>query len=315
MPCYLGIEIGGTKLQLGVGKANSRQLLELVRCEVARESTAEHIRAQIVHTALPLIQKWQPCQVGIGFGGPVDVEGGRTTVSHQVEGWDAFPLVEWSLEQLGLPTLLENDCNAAALAEARLGAGQGHRRVFYVTVGTGIGGGLVVDGRLAGPGRPAMAEIGHLRPAVQCISPEETVESVSSGRAIENRTRAALAKSADSAGGKQLLDLCQGEPGNLTAVMIAEQATEGNPLATRAIHDAVETLGWAIAQVITMTAVEVVVIGGGVSLMDESLFLHPLKEQVARCVFGPLAGSYQLRPAALGEEVVVHGAIACATEA
>ena len=87
---------------------------------------------------------------------------------------------------------------------------------------------------------------------------------------------------------------------------------EGNELAREVLAHACAALGWGIAQAITLTSPEVVVVGGGVSLMDESLFLAPLRGEVARYVFPPLAGKYEIRPAALGEAVVVHGALAVA---
>jgi glucokinase len=101
----------------------------------------------------------------------------------------------------------------------------------------------------------------------------------------------------------------------LTAKLVAQAAGEGNAIACEVLDHAVQALGWAIAQVITITAPEVVVVGGGVSLIGEPLFFAPLRTEVARYVFPPLAGSYRLVPAGLGELAVVHGAIALASAA
>ena len=98
----------------------------------------------------------------------------------------------------------------------------------------------------------------------------------------------------------------------MTAKMVAEAAADGNHLAREVMSRACQTLGWAIAQMITLVSPQVVVIGGGVSLADESLFLIPLRTEVERYVFPPFLGTYRLERAALGEEVVVHGALAAA---
>ena len=95
---------------------------------------------------------------------------------------------------------------------------------------------------------------------------------------------------------------------------MAQAARDGNEIAREVLAHACQALGWAIAQAVTLTAPDVVVVGGGVSLMDESLFLTPLRQEVARYVFPPLADTYEILPARLGEAVVVHGALAVAAD-
>jgi glucokinase len=229
---------------------------------------------------------------------------------------------------------VDNDCNLAALAEARFGAGRGQSVVFYVTVGTGVGGGLVVNGRRFGSTRPAIAEIGHLRPGPQHQSRDETVESLASGWGIVSQAIARLEQDraerrrprVDQADGRpirdsdtpnapdHLLARCGGDANQLTAEIVARAAQEGEPLARDVLVTATKTLGWAIAQVITLLAPDVVVLGGGVAKIDDSMFFDPLIRQVQRYVFPPLADSYQVVPAALGDVVVVHGALALAAE-
>jgi glucokinase len=181
---YLGIEIGGTKLQLGVGDGSGGELAELVRHDVDASRGAAGILEQIDRSAAALVPKHSIERIGIGFGGPVNAAAGIATKSHQVAGWDSFPLARWCRETLGREATIGNDCDVASLAEARYGAGRGSASVFYVTVGTGIGGGLVLGGRLHGGGRPAAAEIGHLRPGLAADKPDMTVESLASGPAI-----------------------------------------------------------------------------------------------------------------------------------
>ncbi len=189
---FLGIEIGGTKLQLGVGHGHGGPLVELVRLEIDPRRGAAGILAQIERAGLDLVRRHVIQRIGIGFGGPVDGAAGRVLKSHQVSGWDDAPLADWCRQTLGVPAVLANDCDAAALAEARFGAGRAATTVFYVTVGTGIGGGLVINGRLHGSHRPAVAEIGHLRPGLHADRAEDTVESLASGPGIAAAAQAIL---------------------------------------------------------------------------------------------------------------------------
>ncbi|MFV2065520.1 MAG: ROK family protein [Pirellulales bacterium] len=334
MPHYLGIEIGGTKLQLGVGAGDGRPLVALERREIDPSGGAARIAEQIAAAGGPLVNRFDVRGVGFGFGGPVDPIDGRVIKSHQVDGWDGFPLASWSTQRLGRPAVVGNDCDLAALAEALFGAGKGAGRVFYVTVGTGVGGGFVVDRRLEGGGRPAIAEIGHLRPGLECRHAEATVESMASGWGILAAARRLLEE--DSPGPtsfgdgeysmppiavevsdsdiQDLLVRCGHDLERLTAKDVGQAAADGNRLAGGVMAHATEVLGWAIAQVVTLLAPHHVIVGGGVSLQGETLFLDPVRRAAARYVFPPLATSYTICPALLGEEVVVHGALAFARQ-
>jgi glucokinase len=311
----LGVEIGGTKLQLGVADGQTGELIHTQRDSIDRAAGAEGILAQIARIAPRLRERFGLRAVGIGFGGPVDIRAQRVITSHQVAGWDDFPLIQWCQQTLECPAVFDNDCNVAAFAEARRGAGRGLRRVFYVTVGTGIGGGLVVDGRIDGQQRPAVAEIGHLRPGLQAITPQATVESLASGLAIERAARQRLAATGENSSDQiDLCQRCQGDLDQLTTRQIAAAAQAGNALAAGLIEQAAEVLGWAIAQTITLTAPDRVVLGGGVSLIGAS-FLQRVRQSVRQFVFPPLADACDLVPAELGELVVVYGAVELARAA
>jgi glucokinase len=315
----------------------------LERLDVLPARGAAGILRQIEAAAGPLIQRYDVRAIGCGFGGPVDRQRGRAINSHQVDGWEDFPLADWLSRSFGLPAVIGNDCDVASLAEAHFGAGRGKRVVFYVTVGTGIGGGLVLDGQIYSGSGTAAAEIGHLRPGTNAEGAEQTVESIASGWGIAAAAQARLAGpvthrlktlttgerptnaeslrqrliEVEEAAEEHAADLwqrCDGNLERLSAQHVAQAAEQGNALALEILQHAVQTLGWAIAQTITLVAPEVVVVGGGVSLMSPALFLGPLREQIARYVFPPLAGSYRVEPAELGEEVVVHGATALAAQ-
>ena len=296
----LGIEIGGTKLQLGVGTGEGN-LAGLWRGAVDPARGADGIRAQIERAVPELLAQAQLDRdelrgVGVGFGGPVDDVRRAVIKSHQIAGWDGFPLADWIGACLGLPAVLGNDADVAGLAEATFGAGRGRSPVFYITIGSGIGGGLVLDGRIhRGAGRGA-AEIGHLR--VHHRGEFVTLESVASGWGIEQQA----AKRGF---------VCEGKP---TVPRIAAAAALGDTTARRVIDEALDALAEAICHVVALVCPARIVLGGGVSLLGEAAFLQPLRAKVAARVFAPFADCYDIAPASLGEAVVVHGALALARQ-
>ena len=309
---YLGIEIGGTKLQFGIGSGQGPPLVRVDRLDVDPGRGAERIREQIRRVAGRLIDEHRLDAVGLGFGGPVDARAGRTIHSFHVDGWDDFPLVDWCRDKLGLRAVLGNDSDLAGLGEARFGAGRGAGVVFYSNVGSGIGGALVLDGELYRGSGGVASELGHLRPGPEARDPEQTVEGAASGWAIAAAAKRKLAENPDDPAAADLVRRCGGNPAELDTKTVAAAYAEGNPMAEAIFRDGVRTYGWALAQMITLLAPEVVVIGGGVPLVGEGLYLAPLGETVDRYVFPPLRGTFRILPAALGEEVVVHGALALA---
>ena len=153
----VGIEIGGTKLQVVSGNG---QIEQRFRFAVDKAQGATGILEQI-ERALTQVNG-QIDAVGVGFGGPVDGQTGRITTSHQIDGWTGFGLADWLRERTRCPQIrVENDANVAALGEALHGAGRGFGHVFYVTLGSGVGGGMVVGGQIYRGAMPGEAEIGH----------------------------------------------------------------------------------------------------------------------------------------------------------
>ncbi|HXG10634.1 MAG TPA: ROK family protein [Gemmataceae bacterium] len=314
---FLGIEIGGTKLQLGVGPGDGT-LAGLWRGAVDVAAGAAGIRRQITAAVPELltragVDRAQVRGVGIGFGGPVD-DATRTVIkSHQIEGWDSFPLAEWIADMLGWPAVLGNDADVAGLAEALFGAGKGLSPIFYITIGSGIGGGLIINGEIyRGCGRGA-AEIGHLRTwslGPGGVAEWRPLEGYASGWGIGHvaRTRLARGEGADSL----LLKLVACDPERITAREVAQAAEEGDAFAEAVLQEARLCLAQAICHVIALLCPRRIIIGGGVSLMGEKLLFEPLRRLVAENVFQPFADCYDIVPAALGEEVVVHGALALA---
>ncbi|MBS0264820.1 MAG: ROK family protein [Planctomycetes bacterium] len=329
---YLGIEIGGTKLQIAIGHGSGEPCRAFWRGAIDASQRAERIQQQIIAGVDELLkqsglERNQIVGVGIGFGGPVDTQAGRVVTSNQVAGWGSFPLVEWISTQFGWPAILHNDADTAAYAEAHFGAGRGFDPVMYVTVGSGIGGGLIEHGQIfRGSGAGAL-EIGHLRPGPRPFRvnvPGRTVESIASGFGMEYRCRQAIAEALAthpaSASSKtpvrieRLLQLAEGDVQRITARMIGQAAAQGDPLSQDLLADSTSTLGWALAQAISLINPARIVIGGGVSLLGETLFFEPVRAACRAEVFEPFANIAAIVPAALGEEVVIHGALALARE-
>lgn len=319
---YLGIEIGGTKLQLGIGPGDGT-IAALWRDTVEPEKGAEGIRKQIVAAVPELLKqakltRTQLAGVGIGFGGPVDDKTRCIIKSHQIAGWDNFPLADWISELVGLPAALGNDADVGGLAEAHFGAGKGFDPIFYITIGSGIGGGLVINGDIyRGSGRGA-AEIGHLRFDLSgdLRKPKpQILEHLASGWAVQDRARRILALAEDHPDAHDAQASCLRSLRvleELTTRDIGEAAARGDEFARKLIDFQIHYLAEAICQVITLLCPRRIVIGGGASLMGEKVLFEPLRRQVAERVFACFAGCCEIVPAALGEAVVVHGALALA---
>jgi glucokinase len=315
---FLGIEIGGTKLQVGVGAADG-VLSGLWRGTVDVAAGPDGIRRQIAAAVPELlatagIDRSTLRSVGIGFGGPVDDSNQTIIKSHQIDGWDGFPLADWISDLVNLPAALGNDADVAGLAEALYGAGKGLSPIFYITVGSGIGGGLIIDGQIyRGVGRGA-AEIGHLQVFAEGVERDHymmPLEDVASGWSIAERGSGWVeVEFRDS----PLHRLAGRDPSKVTGQMVAEAAKQGDKEALGIIYAARNALAQAICQVITLLCPRRIIIGGGVSLMGEDLLFRPLREFVSRDVFRPFASQTDIVPAALGEAVVVHGALALARQ-
>jgi len=322
-PWLVGIEIGGTKLQVGLGRRRG-EIEALERRSVDPSRGAEGVRDRI-HDAFTALLAGRSLAasdlrgVGVGFGGPVDADRGRTQESFQIDGWTDYPLADWVRTNLGVEAVsLHNDADAAGLAEARLGAGVGLSPILYLTIGSGVGGALVVDGRIfRGAGRGA-AEIGHLNvPAPEGSTAEgfSELEHVASGWGIARAARATAAASLARGDRWEVLDAAGGDVERITTVMIAEAADRGDARSLALLDQARRALAFALCQAVALVAPRRIILGGGVSLIGDRLWFEPLRAEVDAAVFPPFRGGFDIVPAALGEEVVVHGALELARDA
>jgi glucokinase len=299
-PC-VAIEIGGTKLQLAVG-TSAGEILDRQRFAVDPAAGAAGIREEIAAALPGIVAQWRPAAIGVGYGGPVDRRTGHVVKSHHVSGWEGFPLGEWLADIAGLPVAVDNDANVAALGEALHGAGRGCDPVFYVTLGSGVGGGLVCGGRIFHGAGMGEAEIGHLR-----LGPAgEITEYYCSGWSLDRRIREAAAKAPAS----PLARLVQASPGQ-GAHHLGPALAAGDPLAAEILDGAAEKLALALSHVGHLCHPQVIVLGGGVALLGE-----PLRQAVAthlgRFMMEALRPGPRVALTTLREDAVPVGAIALA---
>ena len=300
----LGIEIGGTKLQVVAGDRRGR-LIARHRSTVRPEQGAEGIRSQIADLLSRASGGSSIGAIGVGFGGPVDWRSGRVSRSHQVSGWTDFELGRWLNRWTGSPARVDNDANVAALAEAVLGAGRGHDPVFYVTLGSGVGGGLVCGQQIYHGAIPGEAEIGHLR-----LNRRGTiVEDRCSGWAVNRRIRFLTRSRPRSF----LARLIRGDPGH-EARHLGAALSQRDPLAMRILDETADALAFALSHAVHLTHPGIIVLGGGLSLVGE-----PLRRGVAGRLPGYLMAAFRPGPkvalSRLRDEAVPRGALLLAAAA
>ena len=311
----LGIDIGGTKLAVGVATPSGELLSEArepSRAEEGPDAMIERVvamsRAAVADAMLSLDDI---AAVGVGCGGPLDPWRGVVLNALNNPGWVDIPLVARIESALGRPTFLDNDANAAALGEHRFGAGRGVRHLVYLTISTGVGGGLILDDRLYHGENGNAGELGHISVRVggrpcHCGS-TGCIEAYCSGTNIALRAREAI--DAGNATGP----LAQGDPGTISAERVADAARDGDPLASSIWDETMELLGGGIVSIIHAFNPRLVVLGGGVTAAGDLLF-DPVRRIVAERAMPWLAAVVRVVPAELGALTGVHGAVAVALD-
>ncbi len=302
-PHFLAIEIGGTKLQLCAGTGKG-EILDRVRFIVDREHGAEGIRGQI-SSALPgLMAKWQPAAIGVGYGGPVDWRTGRIQKSYHIAGWSEFPLGDWLREQTALPVFVENDTNLGAFGEARCGAARGMNPVFYTNMGSGVGGGLIINGGIYHGAPPTEMEFGHLR----LYGTERILEEDCAGWSLDRAIGAAVKETPDSPLARLVATDPGGEARHLAAALAAD-----DPLAQFFISQLAGHLANALGVVTQLLHPEVLIIGGGVALIGEPL-RSAVAELLPQHIMDIMRPGPAIRLAALRENSVPVGALLLAAD-
>ncbi len=308
----IGMDLGGTKILAAVVNKRGRIQGE-AKTKTRPDEGPEAILKRMAAVARQAVRNaqvdWSAIQgLGVGAPGPLNPETGIVHHAPNLPGWDEVPLAPRLSKLLGIPVFLENDVNLGTLGEHVLGAGRGTKDMAGIFVGTGVGGGLILGGKLRSGYRHAAAEVGHMvvlagGPVCGC-GKQGCLEALASRTAIERDIRAAL-----NTGRESLVSgLSKGdEP--LTSGILAEAFRQGDPLVTEVLSRAQWYLGLLTASIVNLIDPEMVVLGGGlVEAMGEE-FLEPIR-QTARQHFIQQADADQVQivAARLGDHAGVLGA-------
>lgn len=296
--CYIGIEIGGTKLQMVLAD-EKLDIIQTFRFVVDKSRGAAGIQQYIAQTITGVLKAYYIQGISIGFGGPVDRQSGRIAKSHQLSGWDGFDISGWLKQLVDAPVILENDANVAALGEALQGAGRGYEHVFYVTLGSGVGAGMIINGEIYHGAKPGEAEIGHIRLNREGL----TLEDSCSGWAVDKKIREAIANDPEGI----LARLCEGLNGG-EAKMLLAAIEEGDASALKIFNDTAADLGFGLSYAVHLFHPDLIVLGGGLSLMGEVLAVK-VYEEMQKHIMKLFSPGLKVVIAELGERVVPVGAI------
>jgi len=274
----VGVDIGGTKVAAGLVDRKGEIKSQIRTPMVANRSAAEGLAAVI--SAIDLLfaqdEKARVLVRGIGIcaPGPLDPNTGVVVNPPNVPCWRDFPLAAEVAKVYDVPVKVENDANAAALAEAVWGAGRGFDYIFYATIGTGIGTGLVCDKRIYNGRTGAAGEGGHMSidyngPRCGCGKPG-CVEVLAAGPAIARRARAKLASEQNPQ--SIMLDLAKGNIDGVTSEMVGHAYAAGDPLAKEVLQETVKLLALWLSNIVDLLEPDVMIIGGGVAAMLNPFF-------------------------------------------
>jgi len=295
---FIGIEIGGTKLQLVCADV-SLIIDKQLSLEVNKENGAKGIQKQIENGIQKIKGHKKLAAIGVGFGGPVNYKTGKISVSHQIEGWEDFNLQQWLQESTGVPVFIDNDANVAALGEAVHGVGAAYEIVFYMTIGSGIGGGMVINKKIYHGAYPGEVEVGHLRLNKQ----GDTLESQCSGWAVDEKIRNAIARQPQSLLAKLVDDVTKGE-----AKFLREAIVKDDNAAKKILYETADNIAFALSHVVHLFHPEIIIIGGGLSSLGAYLsdqIALALPNYVMRAFLSPP----KIKIASLGKNVVPIGAL------
>jgi glucokinase len=310
------VDLGGTKILTAVADAEGAWLGEDVRASEVERGPAAVIGRIVDSLAAAIrragVERRQLRALGVAAPGPIDVEHGIILEAPNMPAWHNLPLAAELSALLGVRAVLENDANAAALGEFVYGAGRGVRHMIYLTISTGIGGGLILDGRLYRGATGSAGELGHIvidehGPLCGCGA-TGCLEALASGTAM-----AAFGAEAVRRGEAPLLAKLAGG-GEVTAEHVAAAAAEGEPASRKIIGTAAHALGLALSDFVNVFNPDLIVIGGGAARIGAPL-LDPAVALMRARAFRGSAHHVRIAPATLGDRSVAAGAIALARAA
>jgi len=312
---YVGVDIGGTKVAAGIVN-HKGEIRRQTKAPMATHGTAaEGLKA--VLDAISFILdgdanlKKSIRGIGICSPGPLDPHTGVVINPPNLPCWRNFPLAEKVSRVYGVPVRLDNDANAAALAECLWGAGRGYRNVFFTILGTGVGTGILIDGNIYYGRTGAAAEGGHVTvdykgPRCGC-GKYGCIEALAAGPAIAKRARTKI--EAQPSAGKAILELCGGNLDLVTSESVGKAYSNGDPLAREVLLETVEFLAIWLGNVIDLLEPDVIIMGGGASAMLRPFFVE-VRERLTHWSVNSRCQEIPIIPANYGNEAGIAGGAA-----
>lgn len=308
---FIGVDVGGTKVAAGLVNS-AGEILSQTRVPMAAGDAAAGLAAVIsaIDSAGASADIQRPARaIGICAPGPLDPRTGVVINPPNLPGWRNFPLAAEIAKSYQLPVRVDNDANAAALAEALWGAGREYKNVFYATLGTGIGTGIVFDGRIYHGRTGAAAEGGHVTidyrgPRCNC-GKLGCIEILASGTAIARRAREHIAAGRRSS----ILDQANGNLAAITGEMVGTAYRAGDPLAEEILRETAMFLTVWLGTIVDLLEPDVIIIGGGAAAML-SPFFGQIRDQLPRWSVNPHSHEIPLVIAHYGADAGIAGGAA-----
>lgn len=307
---YLGLDIGGTKCAVCVGLVEKNSIRIIERAETPTCSSPLKTLSALEHSVREYLRKYPIKQAGISCGGPLDSATGVIINPPNLQGWENFPVVEYVQNMYALSARLENDANACAVAEWKFGAGIGSKNMVFLTFGTGLGAGLILDGKLYSGTNGNAGEVGHIRLASSGpvgFGKAGSFEGFCSGGGIA-RLATQVAKK------QQQMPTCIQQMGgyeNVTTKALAKFAFDGDPFAKKIFAKSGRMLGKGLSMVIDMLNPERIVLGG-VFMRSAELLTPSMNAVIQRETLGQSNAVCKIVPAKLSENVGDIAAVAVA---
>ena len=304
--CLVGVDIGGTKLAAVVADTDG-QILNKVRQPTESHKGFEYAIKLIFDMIDQLLHveqftRSQVSSIGISCGGPLDTQTGIVYSPPNLPDWDAIPLADIVETEFKIRPVIENDANAGALAEWRFGAGRDYNHVVFMTMSTGIGAGIVVDGRILHGASDCAGEVGHqvlipYGPVCGCGN-RGCLEAICSGPAIAKRAQEKIRKNPHT----KILDLVDGNIEAIRSEEVLEAAKSADPLALDLVKEISFYMGWGIANLVNIINPEIVLIGT-IAVAAGDLLLDPIRRTVLEMSMQRPGGIVKIMPAQLGQQI------------
>ena len=314
----VGIDIGGMKLATVVADKTGH-ILGKVRKPTLSEKGPEYAIRLLFDMVREVVSQANLEQkaisaIGVSCGGPLDTKTGIVYSPPNLPGWDAFPLKARLESEFQVPVTIENDANASALAEFRFGGGRGYNAVLYMTMSTGIGGGIVIDGQVYHGANDSAGEVGHqilLPNGPRCgCGKQGCLEALCSGPAIARRAQAAIQKQlVDEKPLTAMLTLADGRIEAVKSEHVLAAARTGDALAVELVQETAYYMGWGIANLVNILNPDIVLLGT-IAVAAGDLLLDPIRETVSKFAMTRPAEAVHIAPAQLGDALGDLAAVA-----